>query len=93
MLTGFQMATIAGRDENGTLYCQGCAADEYTRAVSRYELDEEQTALAEGYFEEDENHVEGCSCAHAVSCEVCGTELVEEYEDSDCVDKREAADA
>lgn len=66
MLTGAQVATAAYETEDGELlspreFDQG---DVFARPVSRYELDERQSELAQmaeedGAFDED-GHVDGC---------------------------------
>jgi hypothetical protein len=52
-------------------------------------MDEEETARSYNMFDEDENHVENCSCAYPVECEGCGAEITDGYEDYDCKVKRE----
>lgn len=94
MLTGYQVETIAGYTEHGEILCLECAADEYTKALSRYELDEEQSQRAyAGYYEGEDDHVEDdCECCPGVDCERCGAELVEPYYDPECIKLRKEAE-
>lgn len=92
MLTGYQCEVIAGYTENGEILCLNCAEDEFTKPLIRYALDEEQSARHDGYDYGDDNHVEDCECLDAVNCEQCGTTLADEYDDADCVKKREEDD-
>ena len=87
MLTGFQVSEACRLSEHGSLLCDKCASDEYTRPLSHYELDEHQAELsASEYFEGDGiDHAEYCGCLVSVGCEHCGTELAEAFEDSECL--------
>lgn len=94
MLTAYQCETIAYMTE-GELLCPDCAYDAnagLADGVSRYGLDEWQSEVAYsdewcavgGYVEVRPENWECNGCAHAVYCDECGTELVEEYNAGDC---------
>jgi hypothetical protein len=93
MLTAYQCETIAYMTDS-ELLCPDCAYDAnagLADGVSRYGLDEYQTASAyddewcvTGGYYEDLTDWECNGCARAVTCEQCGTELVEEYDAGDC---------
>jgi hypothetical protein len=92
MLTGYQCEVVAGYTEYGDILCTDCCADEWTKPLIRYSLDEEQVARGGDMFEEDENHVADCECLFSLNCDSCGAELVEEYIDTRCEDKQEAGE-
>jgi hypothetical protein len=88
MLDGFQLEVVAGVDEYGDFFCLDCAADEFTKPIIRYSLDEEQAYLSEGMFEDDpDNHIENCGCEGALYCARCGAELTEGWTDPDCEER------
>ena len=100
MLTAYQCSTAAYTNEYGELFCDNEDKEDDDgylkrwRAVSVYELDEWQTAMADGYYDGSEDeHTETCCCAPALYCEECGNELVEEYISPDCETKREESES
>lgn len=86
MLTGYQASTGAYQDQDGELYCENCfdRGDSYARPVSNYELDEAESAYAEGTFDESDDHVAGCGCAFPLECSGCYSNLTEGYTDPEC---------
>lgn len=94
MLTAFQVETVAFLTDGGFI-CSDCAHKAFEedpaetadlRPVSRYEMDEYDSENSRDWFSDREtddepDHTE-CACTMGVSCDECGGEIVEPFEDT-----------
>jgi hypothetical protein len=91
LLTSYQCQTAAWVTD-GAIICTQCAANGETRemhAISRYEVDEYDSESSRDYEGDEDEHVEDCECTYGITCDDCGTEIVEPYVDSDCKAKQD----
>ena len=80
-------------DEDGELYCLECGESVFTRGISNYELDEQETAWSEDAFDGQDGHVDSCECALPLTCSDCGGELTDGYVDPECKTLQDGEDA
>lgn len=80
MLTAFQVETAAYVTESGELLCPECFddGDTYAKPVSRYGLDEWQTAYAEDHEWDEDDGLDHAECEPALYDDN-GHELLAEY--------------